>query len=132
MLPWTPLGGGALTGKYLDADGRFVADATRYPEGSRMRRFPKFMPRFLSPRAVEATESYWKIAKRHGVSLTELSLSFCLSRWYNTSTIIGATTLAQLEETLAPFMEGAPALPQEVLQEIDAVHISSMHPICDL
>lgn len=58
------------------------------------------------------------------MSLTELALQFCLSRWYATSTIIGATTMAQLKEDLAPFMEGAPMLPPDALAEIDAVHIS--------
>ena len=131
-LPWTPLGGGVLTGKYLDAEGTFMADKFAYPDGSRMKRFPKFMPRFIHPRAVKATEAYAKIAKKHGVSLTELSLAFCLSRWYNTSTIIGATTLAQLKENLAPFAEGAQPLSEACLSEIDDVHLDCQNPICTM
>ena len=125
LLPWTPLGGGMLTGKYLDENGKyFGSDSDRIPEGSRHKVFPSFMPRFIKPNAIAATEAYAAVAKKYDVSLTELALLFCLSRWYATSTIIGATTMAQLREDLAPFFEGAPALPAEALADIDAVHIS--------
>lgn len=94
LLPWTPLGGGALTGKYLDENGKFMGrTAASVPPNSRFKRFTDYMPRFLSERALKATEAYAALAKKHGVSLTELSLAWCLSRWYATSTIIGATTM---------------------------------------
>ena len=137
LLPWTPLGGGMLTGKYLDDKGKYMGYTHEsIPDNSRFKVFAEgnttYMPRFCLPGAVEATEKYAAIAKKYGVSLTELSLAFCLSRWYATSTIIGATTMEQLAEDMAPFMEGAKPLPIECLKEIDQVHIDKLHPICGL
>ena len=98
LLPWTPLGGGSLTSKYLDDKGKCIGyDHESIPPNSRFKVFKEgnttYMPRFFKPGAIKATEKYAAIAKKYGVSLTELALGFCLSRWYATSTIIGATTL---------------------------------------
>ena len=82
LLPWTPLGGGALTGKYLDDNGKWVHDISKIPGAYRLKVFNNFMPRFCKPEAIAATEAYAQIAKKYNVSLTELSLGFCLSRWY--------------------------------------------------
>ena len=84
LLPWTPLAGGALSGKYLHG---------KKPAEGRLVKFPAFMQRYLSAPCVEATEAYEAIAKEAGVSLATLSLAWCRTRWYCTSTIIGATTM---------------------------------------
>lgn len=129
LLPWTPLGGGSLTGKYLDEDGKWITDISKISSEYRLKVFSNFMPRFCKPEAIVATEAYAKIAKKYDVSLTELALGFCLSRWYAASTLIGATTMEQLKEDLEPFMEGATPLPKEALVEIDRVHMSCMNPV---
>jgi len=116
LLPWTPLAGGALTGKYLNGER---------PEGARFTTYPKFMDRYQSDTCMEVVKKYKAIADKAGVSLTTLSLSWCKSRWYVASTIIGATSMEQLKENIDAFTVD---LDEETLQAIDEVHLSARDP----
>lgn len=69
------------------------------------------------------------IAKEEGLPLATLALQWCLSRWYVTSTIIGATTKEQLKQNCDAFTEDQPPLSEEVLSKIDKVHLSCQNPI---
>ena len=128
-LPWTPLAGGLLTDKYLGEDGK-VKPRAEWPAGARHALYDNFMSRFRSPPSLEAIEAYAAIARAEGVSLASLSLKFCLSRWFCTSTIMGATSLEQLKENLDAFEEddGEP-LSAEALRAIDEVHLRAQNPI---
>ena len=55
------------------------------------------MERFNKSLAREAVSEYAAIAQKYGVTPTQLALAFCRSRWFVASTIIGATTMAQLK-----------------------------------
>ena len=115
LLPWTPLGGGALTGKYLDgasnaAEGRLVKYA-KYG----------FHQRYLNDPSRVATAEYKKIADEAGVTLATLALAWCKSRFYVSSTIIGATSMTQLKENIDAFGPDI-VLSEETLVEIDRVH----------
>ena len=57
--------------------------------------------RFRKPIVHEAIDAYAKLATRRGLSLVQLALGYVKSRWYLGATIIGATTMAQLEEDIA-------------------------------
>jgi aryl-alcohol dehydrogenase-like predicted oxidoreductase len=63
------------------------------------------------------------------VPLVTMALQWCLSRWYVTSTIIGATSLEQLKQNCDAFAEDLSPLPEEVLQKIDKVHLTCQNPI---
>ena len=119
LLPWTPLAGGALSGKYLrgqkPADGRLV-------------KYPSFMQRYLNAPSQAATEQYEAIAEEAGVSLAALALAWCRTRWYVSSTIIGATSMAQLRENIDAFDAEKVTLSQEVLKKIDDVHFACRDP----
>ena len=119
LLPWTPLAGGALSGKYLK--GARPADA-------RLTKYSKFMQRYLNAPSVEATEKYAAIAEKAGVSLATLALAWCKTRFYVTSTIIGATNMKQLEEDIDAFDETKVKLSEETLEAIDAVHFARRDP----
>ena len=115
LLPWTPLGGGALTGKYLDgasnaAEGRLVKYA-KYG----------FHQRYLNDPSRVATAEYKKIADEAGVTLATLALAWCKSRFYVSSTIIGATSMTQLKENIDAFAPDV-VLSEETLVAIDRVH----------
>jgi aryl-alcohol dehydrogenase-like predicted oxidoreductase len=115
LLPWSPLAGGALTGKYLDID---CAD---WPERTRFGEFRGYQERFSKNLKTEpAIRKYKEIADKLGVSLTTLSLAWCKSREYcNTgATIIGATTMEQLKGNIDAF---SVELSEEVLQDMDVV-----------
>eukprot|EP00242_Pyramimonas_sp_CCMP2087_P011758 CAMPEP_0198200536 /NCGR_PEP_ID=MMETSP1445-20131203/3543_1 /TAXON_ID=36898 /ORGANISM="Pyramimonas sp., Strain CCMP2087" /LENGTH=367 /DNA_ID=CAMNT_0043870643 /DNA_START=271 /DNA_END=1374 /DNA_ORIENTATION=- len=122
LLPWSPLAGGALTGKYLDG----IHNA---PANARFQKYPKFMSRFQSELSAAAVAKYAKIAKEAGISPTTLALAWCHSRWYATSTIIGATTLEQLQENIDAFTV---ELSQETLEAVDRVHLECRDPCMDL
>jgi aryl-alcohol dehydrogenase-like predicted oxidoreductase len=59
------------------------------------------MARYNSDQSREATEAYAAIAAKHNLTLTQLSLAFVTDRPFVTSNIIGATTMAQLQENIA-------------------------------
>ncbi|WP_115717801.1 aldo/keto reductase [Gallaecimonas mangrovi] len=93
-LPWSPLAAGALTGKYLGG---------ARPEGSRwtyVQRKGLFRDTDAANGAIAA---YGEVAAKHGLSPAELALAWCKQVDGVTSTIIGATTLAQLKEDIAAF-----------------------------
>jgi aryl-alcohol dehydrogenase-like predicted oxidoreductase len=94
LLAYSPLAGGALTGKYL---------TDSVPENARFTLYPNYMKRFQSSLASEAIGLYADIAREAGLTLTQLALAWCKSRWFVRSTIIGATSLKQLEENIDAF-----------------------------
>jgi aryl-alcohol dehydrogenase-like predicted oxidoreductase len=61
------------------------------------------MERYLGTKGPNAVEAYCDLAEAHGLTPAALAIAFCESRAFVTSTIIGATTNAQLEENLAGF-----------------------------
>jgi len=61
LLAYSPLGFGVLSGKYLGG---------ARPEGARITRWPEYA-RYTNPRAVEATERYVELARRHDLGRTE-------------------------------------------------------------
>lgn len=96
LLAYSPLGFGLLTGKY-DATGIHAADAPR----GRMSLFERMKnQRWGRPAALDAARRYNQLARDHGLTPTQMALAFCYRSWRVASTIIGVTTLAQLEEDL--------------------------------
>ena len=93
-LPWSPLAGGVLSGKYLDG---------ARPAGSRWSKAQR-NGLFRDTEAVnEAVRSYLDIANRHGMTTAQLALAWCRQVDGVTSTIIGATSIAQLSENISAF-----------------------------
>jgi aryl-alcohol dehydrogenase-like predicted oxidoreductase len=95
LLSYSPLACGTLSGKYRDAN--------KTPKGSRLTLFPDFMDRFLINSNGAAVNAYCDLAAESGLTPTELALGWCYHRELVTSTIIGATTMKQLEENLKSF-----------------------------
>jgi aryl-alcohol dehydrogenase-like predicted oxidoreductase len=110
LLAYSPLAGGALTGKYLGESP---------PEGARFTMFPGYMERFNKSATREATAEYARVAGEYGLSPAALALAFVRSRWFVTSTIIGATSMEQLGENIDAFNV---EMTQECLDDIDAVY----------
>ena len=61
------------------------------------------MERYQLSRAKMAVAAYAEVARKHGLSPAQLALAWCYSRPWVASTIIGATTLPQLEENIEAF-----------------------------
>lgn len=115
LLAYSPLGFGVLSGKYLDG---------RRPPGARLTLFPDYT-RYSNPQAEQATAAYVELAKEAGLEPAQMALAFVTSRPFTTSTIIGATTMAQLSSNIASLeLRLEPAL----LQAIEAVHERQANP----
>lgn len=112
LLAYSPLGVGLLSGKY-DASGTTGPDA---PQGTRMAFESVRKQRWGRPEALVAARRYNQLARDHGLTPTQMALAFCYGKWQVTSTIIGVTSLAQLEEDCAVW---GTQLPKAVLAEIN-------------
>ena len=116
LLAYSTLAQGVLSGKYLDG---------KQPEGARGTLFPQFIARYKGDGATAAVREYLKIAEKHGMTLSELSLAFINQLPFVTSNIIGATKMDQLKENVGSINFD---LSEEVLGEIEAVHAAIPNP----
>ncbi len=115
LLAYAPLGGGTLTGKYLNG---------QKPAGARFVLFPDNR-RYMGDRAEAAVAAYVALAREHGLDPAQMALAFVASRPFLTSAIIGATTMAQLKHDIAA---KDLVLPRAVLDAIEAIHKIYTYP----
>jgi aryl-alcohol dehydrogenase-like predicted oxidoreductase len=108
LLAYSPMAFGVLSGKFLTGESL---------PNARIKLFPQFS-RYNSEQCTEATRLYQEIAKKNGLTLTELSLAFIEQQPFVTSTIIGATTLEQLKENIDTIQV---SLSDEILKAIDEI-----------
>ncbi len=115
LLAYSPLAFGLLTGKY-DNGGTEGPDA---PKGARIARYESVRKqRWGRPESLTAARRYNALAREHGLTPTQLALAFCYTNWRVASTIIGVTSLAQLDECLDVW---GTTLSPELLARIDAI-----------
>lgn len=91
LLAFSPLAAGLLSGKYANGE---------VPPGSRRTLNDSLNGRFQE-RSAPALDAYLAIAEKHGLSPAQMALAFCIERPFMTSTIIGATSMQQLETNIA-------------------------------
>ena len=116
LLAYSPLASGVLSGKYRN---------NQKPKGSRLQLFGDYFPRYAEKSSNLAVEEYFKIAKKHKISLAQLSLAFVNQQSFVTSNIIGATTMKQLEENIGSTNI---KLSSEIIDEINLVHKNNSNP----
>lgn len=114
LMAYSPLGFGFLTGKHLNG----------IQPDSRLGLFPNFI-RYTNENCFKVTKLYQDLAHDCGLTLTELALSFVNHQKFVASTIIGATTLDQLEENINAFDV---LLTDAVLAEINKIQESIPNP----
>ena len=114
LLAYSPLAFGVLTGKYLNGS----------PEYARLTLFPHY-DRYNNPNVRSATQKYVDLAESHGITPTQLALSFVTSRPFVASNIIGATTLDQLKENISSIDV---TLNAEAIDRINQIHESIPDP----
>jgi aryl-alcohol dehydrogenase-like predicted oxidoreductase len=120
LLPYSPLGGGVLTGKY-NTDGELPAGA-RFSDylvngGERQKKMAK---RFVNQRTQETTRRLTEIANRLSISVTTLAVAWSKQHDFVASTIIGVSQLDQLDDNLAA---ADLVLDNETMQQIDDIHV---------
>ncbi len=127
LLPYSPLGGGVLTGKYnagaLPAGARFSDYLERGNE-----RQQRMARRFCNERSLETAARLAEVASGIGVTVAQLSLAWSRQHDFVASTIFGVTTLEQLEECL-----GARdlVLEEETMRRIDEIDEAIPNPMTE-
>jgi aryl-alcohol dehydrogenase-like predicted oxidoreductase len=97
LLPWSPLGGGWLTGKYAK-DAR-PTGATRLGENPD-RGVEAYDRRSVQQRTWDVIDAVESVAKARGVTMAQVALAWLVDRPTVTSVILGARTMEQLEDNL--------------------------------
>jgi voltage-dependent potassium channel beta subunit len=91
LVVWSPLASGVLTGKYDDG----------VPLGSRLEKLEWLRETFVTADNMARVKAFAELARERGTSRTRLALAWALRQPGVSSVILGATTMAQLEENLA-------------------------------
>jgi aryl-alcohol dehydrogenase-like predicted oxidoreductase len=124
LLAYSPLGFGLLTGKY-DAGGTTGPGA---PKDGRIARFESVRKqRWGRADALQAARRYNALARQHGLTPVRMALAFCYTKWQVASTIIGVTSLAQLDENLDAW---GTTLAPELLAAINQIRWELRDPAC--
>lgn len=111
VIPWSPLAGGWLSGKWRKGNPPTSARAQRLPG-----RYDMSLP--ANQRKLEAVEALTQLAEEAGISMVHMAIAFVLKHPGITSAIIGPRTMEQLESQLgAADLE----LSEALLDRIDAV-----------
>ena len=125
LLPYSPIAGGVLSGKYNQAEipancrfGDYLA--TKDPRQQGM------ATRFVNEATLASTARYLEIARDAGMSPVTLATAWSMNFDYVASTMIGARTADQLEESLAALDV---RLSDEVMQQCDEVHKQHPYPM---
>lgn len=125
LLPYSPIAGGVLSGKY---NGKFSPTEARFSEyvksGDTRGLAQSF--RFVNDKSLATTAKYMEIAKKLGISPVTLAVAYSKQFSFVASTIIGARNAEQLDESFAAMdLE----LSDEVMQEIQEVQSEIMYPM---
>jgi aryl-alcohol dehydrogenase-like predicted oxidoreductase len=115
LLAYAPIAAGVLSGKYLGG---------ARPEGARLTLNPG-NTRYVGPQADAAVAKYVALAREHGLRPEVLANAFVVSRPFVTSSIVGATTLEQLEIQVSA---AEVQLTPEILKALDAIHADHTYP----
>jgi aryl-alcohol dehydrogenase-like predicted oxidoreductase len=124
LIPYSPLAGGVLSGKY---NGGATPDGARFASYIKMGgRQGAMAKRFINEKSLAATERFGAIAVEAGMSLVTLATAWSKQHDFVASTIVGATHTDQLAEI---FAAADMVLSDEVMKAINAVSKEIMYPM---
>lgn len=124
LIPYSPLAGGVLSGKYNDGAKPEGARFTNYMNaGARQQ---AMVHRFVNDRALDSTRRFQAIADRAGMSVVTLATAWSKQHDFVASTIVGATDPSQLDDILAA---AEVHLDADTLKAIDEVSREIRYPM---
>ncbi|AMW32702.1 MAG: aldo/keto reductase [Fervidobacterium pennivorans] len=115
LTTWSPLASGVLTGKYLEG----------IPQGSRLDRWP-WLKQVMEERGIFGEETTNKIkrlkqiADNLGVTMSQLSIAWCLKNPHVSSVILGVSSLEQLKENIKA-VEVKDKITDEIYRELSSL-----------
>ena len=124
-LPYSPIAGGVLSGKY---NGEFYPDNARFSDylKSNSPRVKAMGNRFVNEKTLNTTAKYIKLAKEIGVSPVTLAVAYSKHFDFVASTIIGARTAEQLDDSYKAFDLN---LDKETMDAIKEIQSEIMYPM---
>lgn len=125
LLPFSPLAGGVLSGKYMPGEnweGFRFGDYLTNPD----HRMKAQASRFANARSLAAAQKYAAIAQKYGLAPATMAAAWTLSFDFVPSTIIGATHPKQLDDT---FKASETTLSKELLRECDNINQEILYPM---
>ncbi len=124
LIPYSPLAGGVLTGKYNDGALPEGARFSAYITGEK--RQQQMAKRFVNERSLESTKRFQGIAAAAGMSVVTLATAWSKQHDFVASTIVGATHPDQMHDILAA---ADVTLTAEIMKEINAVTTEIRYPM---
>lgn len=125
LIPYSPLAGGVLSGKYQDGARPEGARFTRYMDMTDARQ-AAMAKRFAGPRALESTARILDIAKQAGMSPVTLATAWSKQHDFVASTIVGVSSVEQCAEI---FAATDLVLPDDVMKAIHKVTKEILYPM---
>ena len=125
LLPYSPIAGGVLSGKY---NNEFYPEVSRFGEYLKRNdaRSKAMSHRFVNEKSLATTAKYVELAKEMGISPVTLAVAYSKHFDFVASTIIGARTADQLDASFAAFDV---KLSDEVMKKIEAIQSEIMYPM---
>jgi len=125
LLPYSPIGGGVLSGKY---NGDKAPDNSRFGDymAENNPRQAAMASRFVNEGTLASTAKYMEIAKEAGMSPVTLATAWSMNFDFVASTMIGARTADQLDDSLAALDV---TLTDEIMKQCDEVHSQHLYPM---
>lgn len=122
LLAYSPLAFGLLTGKFDE----FAPTDAAAPKQARIAKYESVQKqRWGRPDALATARRYNALARENGMTPVQMALAFCYTKWQVASTIIGVTSVAQLDEDLNAW---GTQLSPELLANIDKIRWESRDP----
>ncbi len=125
LLPYSPIAGGVLSGKYNSGLYPEEARFTAYARSSNVR-VQSMAKRFVNEKTIEATKRFVQIANKYKTSPVTLAVAYSKHFDFVASTIIGARKLEQLEDSLKAFNF---KINEELLKEIQKIQQDILYPM---
>jgi aryl-alcohol dehydrogenase-like predicted oxidoreductase len=125
LIPYSPLAGGVLSGKYNDNQLPEKARFSHYLSSAEKRQ-RVMAKRFVNDKSIESTKRYQAIAAEIGMSVVTMATAWSKQHDFVASTIVGATTAQQLDDIL---LASELTLDADTLKKIDTVSRDILYPM---
>lgn len=125
LLPYSPIAGGVLSGKY---NNNFYPEDARFSiyKKNSNKRVQNMAARFVNDKTLEATRRYVNLATKYNISPVTLAVSYSKHFDFVASTIIGARKLEQLNDSFAAINF---KLTNDILEEIKDIQKDILYPM---
>lgn len=125
LLPYSPIAGGILSGKY---NQKFIPEDARFSLYLKhpLKRVREHAKRFFNEKTLKATEKFLEVAKKYGINPVTLAVAYSKHFDFVASTIIGARKLEQLDDSLKA---AEVKLNRDILKDIKKIQEEFLYPM---